>query len=1576
MAASLADLQTYISEQVSGEEAAFVRGFSEVLFDKAYPEFLERFQPDGLLAVTMGALKWIEQGPPEQIKVRVYKPEAAQHGWTWPGSAMEIHLGDRPFLVDSVRAEIRRHGYEVAHNLHPILQIHRDADSKIVRAGGKGKPNQESYQLFLLDEALEPARAAELTEAVTRVLQDVVLATDDYPRMREKANAMGEYLEQQRAGVPEARANELAEYAQFLKWLGEGNFVFLGYREYSIEDAKLSMDEGSSLGILRGTVKTSNYRDPVPLAKLPENLRQRITSGPLVVVTKSNAESTVHRPVRMDYVGVKKLENGQAAGELRLLGLFTSTALATPCKDIPILRLKLAIVLELDGSPEGSHDFKQIVTTFNSLPREELFWGEPEQILAEIRTIMQLESENRVRLTLRRDPLARGVLVMVVMPRERFNGEVRLKIQELLHERFKAEHVDYQLSIGEDMSQVRFHFFLTTEFGVEDTDLKSLEADVAALTRTWDDLLEEALRARFGESKGQLLADCYRGAFNDAYKACNSPAWAAEDVGRMEEFDGRDYLVGVHSDADVTWLKIYHRRHNLTLSDTMPFLENLSLVVLEQLSFGVKCKDKSPCGVDVYRVLNRARQPLPEKVHAPLCEALVALLDGRAVDDRLNGLVLAASLDIRQVSLLRVYQLYLGQIQSISRRFINDTMLKHPNCARLLYDLFEARFQPGLANREQAAEAVKERFMSALNDVTSLVEDQTLRALSNLIDATLRASFYLGHDRISLKISSHLVSSMPEPRPLYEIVMAGPGVEGIHLRGGKVARGGLRWSDRPDFRTEVLGLMKTQMTKNAVIVPVGSKGGFLLKDPPTDRAELAVYVSERYKTFIRSLLDLTDNIVDGKVVQNRDLVIYDEPDPYLVVAADKGTATFSDTANGVAHEFGFWLGDAFASGGSYGYDHKKEGITARGAWECVKRHFRELGIDLFKPFTVAGIGDLSGDVFGNGLIYSDQIKMLAAFNHLHIFLDPDPDPAKSYAERNRMFRLPRSTWDDYDKSLISAGGGVHPRHAKSIKLTPEVKKALRIEADALSGDDLVKAILRSPVDLLWNGGIGTYVKATSERNAEVGDSNNDQVRIDAHELQCRVIGEGGNNGLTQLARIEYARLGGRINTDAIDNSAGVDMSDHEVNIKILFQPLLQSGKLTLEERNTILGEMTDEVNKLVLYDNFRQSMAISMAERRSKEDIGLFSTLIDYLEWRGPLKREVEFLPDQKAILERQRNGEGLTRPELAIVLAYSKMGLYRRLLDTDFPEEPHFQHYLTNYFPTLMQQRFPEEIKSHQLRREIIATQFTNKVVDILGITFVHRTIRNTGATPVAVVRSALMALEILNFDSLLEDIFALDNKVAAAAQYDALWSALETVESVVNQMLLIHGVTGSVSGFVQAYRDPLMDIRNRFPDLLPANEQELFNARRREFETHGFPAELARQIATLAYLPSGLGVVDASRKAQVGIEKAAQHYYALGDRLALGWLRIRLARLAGTDKWETIALEGLIMDLRQLQLRLSLGSLRHGSSPQAFLDSLGERVRRYEMALTEIRESQKLSLASCGVLARQLSQMAQTLA
>ncbi len=912
--------------------------------------------------------------------------------------------------------------------------------------------------------------------------------------------------------------------------------------------------------------------------------------------------------------------------------------------------------------------------------------------------------------------------------------------------------------------------------------------------------------------------------------------------------------------------------------------------------------------------------------------------------------------------------------------FITESLLGYPESARALVGCFEVKFQPmDKRQRRKRMKQARQDFLDGLDQVSSLTEDETLRALFHLIEATLRTNFFANKPFISFKIESAKVLEMPEPRPLYEIVVSGPHVEGIHLRGGMVARGGIRHSDRPDdYRTEVLGLMKTQMTKNAVIVPVGSKGGFVVKHLPSDRDSQRAHVEQQYRTFIRGLLDLTDNIVEGKVVHPPNLEIYDGPDPYLVVAADKGTATFSDTANEISQEYQFWLGDAFASGGSRGYDHKKEGITARGAWECVARHFREIGLDVKRQtFTAVGIGDMSGDVFGNGMLYTEQVRLLAAFNHQHIFIDPDPDPVSSYAERKRLFEMPRSSWADYDSTKISAGGGVFERQAKSIPLSPQIRELMGISQEALSGQALIRKILTLPVDLLWNGGIGTYVKASTERQSDVGDSSNDGVRVDAGQVRAKLVAEGGNLGFTQLARIEYCLAGGRMNTDAIDNSAGVDMSDHEVNIKILLQPGVQAGSLSFEKRNRLLRRMTEEVNQLVLADNYSQSLCLSLAEKMLPLEGEVFESLLDYLVDREHLKRHVEFLPESRQLAERRRNDRDLTRPELAILLAYTKMGLSRYLLDTDLLDEPHLQHYLSDYFPKALRRRFAEAMKDHPLRREIIACQLTNTVVDRLGIGFVHGAIRDTAATPEEVVRVALGALEILELNPFWERLFAMDNRVPAEKQYQALVAVVRAVEGIVQWILLADVDVQQFSKFVQTYREPLLRLRREVADMLPVSERKRFEGNRKRHLKAGFPEDLATEITSLEYLTSGMGVIDTSRLCDLPLEEAARHFYALGDRLQLGWLRDRLSETAKRDQWQKIAATGLVMDLRDVQRRLSLAYLeqrnrKEGLSISTFLAQQARLLKRFDQALWEIRtKDERITLASGAVVTRLLLQM-----
>ncbi len=1103
------------------EGAALLRAFTDLLFGKAAEEFLERFDAETLLAIAVSGLEFSGRKP-DEARVRVYNPSYQADGWEAPYTVLEVNLKDRPFIVDSLRAELKRQGYELHTLLHPVLSVTRGAAGRITALSGErsGEGTEESYELYLLEREDDPEKRLALEHAARAILGDVILATDDYRAMRDKALELETYLNTLKEAGGEARAEELSEDAAFMAWLAQDNYVFLGYREYDIVKLDgapyLQVAADSGLGIFR-KVDQSAYRQPAPLSDIPEGLRERITGGEVLVVTKTNAEATVHRPVRMDYIGIKKLEENRVLGEQRFVGLFTSKALSQSVEEIPILRRKLRQVLVQDGSAPGSHDFKEMVTLFNSIPREELFWSDAARLHQDIRTIMDAE-EHGVRLTARPDPLGRGLAVMVIMPRERFNSQVRRKVQRFLTAKLAASHVDYHLAIGEDEEQVRFHFFFTTELKVQELDVRGLEHEVAELTRGWDDHLAERLLAVKGELPGKRLVARYLSAFDERYKADTSDAAALRDIDNLEALGEEAFYIDLlnpleHQGEKATHLKIYHRQRALVLSEVLPVLENLGFKVLEQISYSLQV-DGETRGIDIFRVQDGAGEPLDVREAAGrLTEALKALLRGQATNDRLNRLVLYGDLGIRQVALLRAYQMYYSQLSAVtSRGFINATLLAHPKLARLLFEAFEARFDPALKARGARWEERKEAFTEGLAEVSSLPEDRALRGLFNLIEATVRSNYFLEKTYISFKLESAQVETMPEPRPLYEISVSSPTMEGVHLRGGKVSRGGIRWSDRPDdFRTEVLGLMKTQMTKNAVIVPVGSKGGFVIKGTIKDASEgreaLRRHVREQYQTLMRGLLDLTDNLVEGKAVHPEGLVIYDDPDPYLVVAADKGTDSFSDLANETAAEYDFWLGDAFASGGSHGYDHKREGITARGAWECVRRHFHELGVNIFEDtFTAVGIGDMSGDVFGNGMLYTDKLELQAAFNHLHIFLDPNPDPARGYQERKRLFELPRSTWEDYDKSLISEGGGVYSRFAKKVSLSPQVREALGIDAESLSGQELIQAILKAPVDLLWNGGIGTYVKAESERNADVGDSGNDAVRVDASDLRAKVVG--------------------------------------------------------------------------------------------------------------------------------------------------------------------------------------------------------------------------------------------------------------------------------------------------------------------------------------------------------------------------------------------------------------------------------------------------------------------------------------
>jgi glutamate dehydrogenase len=1601
MAATLPQVEARIRRE-DGQDSKRLVPFTEQLLRRANEALLEAFDADTLSEMARDGLAFFDRvgAGDEPVRVEVFNPNLAEQGWEAPHTVVRLALGDRPFIVDSIRAELRRQGFTVDHVLHPTFAVVRGEDGRIEQIVPRGRPapdgsTVEAFELWFVDREDDPERLERLRAAVERVLRDVVVATDDYAAMVQKARDVATYLRGLRARTAQGRfrerAEELEEFAAFLTWLEDGHFVFLGYRGYDLVDQKgelaVAIEPGSGLGLLRRPERSA-FRTPVPVSQLPEGLRERVLEGPTMIVTKANAESTVHRPARLDYIGVKKVGDGlQVKGEHRFIGLLTTKAYGVPAEEVPLLRMKLRQVLELDGAPVGSHDYKQIVAIFNALPRADLFWADAAAVQREVRTIMDLEQERGVRLLVRPDPLARGIAVMVSLPRERFDAAVRQRVQQHLAATLDARHVDYQLAMGEDEAQVRMHFFLATDRRFQDIDVKSLEREVGNLTRRWDDHLQALLVHELGEREGRRVAERFARAFDARYKADVTAAAALHDIARLEQVAERGIRVDVVQPADddprggrFSHVRIYHHGQGMVLSDVLPILEDLGFRVLEQVSYGVSDRT-ARYGIDVFRVQDDDGAPIDVAAHgARLIEAAEGILRGESEHDRLSRLVLYGGLTLREVALLRAFQMHYVQLNAVtSRRFVNEALVSHPRSARALFQLFAARFDPAqVGDRAQAEAEANEAFLDSLAEVSSLPADQVLRGLADLMRATVRCDYYRHHPWIAIKVASGEVGHMPEPRPLFEIAVAAPHVEGIHLRGGKVARGGIRWSDRPDdFRTEVLGLMKTQMTKNAVIVPVGSKGGFVVKGAPTDRDALRAFVQEQYRTYVRALLGLTDNIVAGEVVHPEGLVIHDDADTYLVVAADKGTATFSDTANAIAAEMGFWLGDAFASGGSRGYDHKREGITARGTWAAIERHFRDVGIDPARdPFTAIGIGDMSGDVFGNGLLHSDKIRLVAAFNHQHVFLDPDPDPAVSFAERKRLFELPRSSWADYDRRLISAGGGVFERAAKRIPLSAEVRARLGVGAEALSGQDLVKATLRCEVDLLWNGGIGTYVKASSERHAEVGDASNDGVRIDATELRARIVGEGGNLGFTQLGRVEYARAGGRIHTDAIDNSGGVALSDHEVNLKLTFQSLLATGEVSEAQRDRLLREITDEVCELVLRDNARQALALALAERRSRADLMLFHSLIDYMTYRGTLDPAVEHLPNGRTLRERERLGEGMAKPELAIVLAYAKMGLYRRLLETDLPDEPHFQPaYLDTYFPGAVRERFSEAVRAHPLRREIVATQMTNRVVDLLGPTFVHRAIRDTGATPVEVVRAALIALEVLDVAALERRIEAGAGAASGAVELEALETLVESVEGVVRWMLLNDLSGAAVAGFVAAYRGPLAAVRSQLAELLPAPERRRLAARAKAYARAGLPDDLAAELAAFGYLPSSMGVVEVAHHTGTPLGDVGRLFFALGERLRLGWLRDQVVQLPAPDKWSKIAIVGLVMDLRQAQRDLTERYVRlRADAPKLGVDDFLARtpnvVRRYDEALARIEADDELTLASAGVVVRLIAQ------
>ncbi|HET6434089.1 MAG TPA: NAD-glutamate dehydrogenase, partial [Xanthomonadaceae bacterium] len=1301
------------------------------------------------------------------------------------------------------------------------------------------------------------------------------------------------------------------EAQDFLRWAADNHFTFLGYREYEVKGKRgeemLCPVEDSGLGLLRGKERGRSR----PLRSLLAHYMPQSGSVDALILTKTNARATVHRPGYMDYIGVLSFDKeGRPVREDRFLGLYTSSAYSRRPWEIPLVRERYERVMERSGLSRTGHSGKALRHILESLPRDELFQSSEDELFATATGILGLQERVRSRLFLRRDRYGRFYSALAYIPRDRFNTEVRRRIEAMLRDALDGEHVDTTVQVGES-PLAQLHMIVRPKGGeAPEVDASSLQDKLAAIVRNWQDDLREQLIASDGEEQGLKLANRYGRALPAGYIEQVTPALAAADVRSLAALQGTDdLLLRLYRPAREQGqlrLKFYRLGDDIPLSDALPMMENLGLRVITEHPYRVELGD-TDAWIQDFEVESTHPDLDVDSLDESFEEAFKRIWSGDAENDGFNRLVLGAGLTWRQVAMLRAYCKYLLQVGvPFSQAYVEATLNRYPLLARLLVELFEARFDPATGSeskaeiqqgrdafearlrqlagndaaamaivepvlqaragaRERQVEATRAALLGLMDRVSSLDEDRILRSYIGVIGATLRTSYYLNvrgvgradggpRDYVSFKLDSSRVPDLPKPRPYREIWVYGPRVEGVHLRFGPVARGGLRWSDRrEDFRTEVLGLVKAQMVKNTVIVPVGAKGGFYCKQLPSPATDRDAWFAEGqacYKRFINGLLDITDNLHGEQVVHPQHVVRHDGDDPYLVVAADKGTATFSDIANGISEAHGFWLGDAFASGGSVGYDHKGMGITARGAWESVKRHFRALGRDSQREdFTAVGIGDMSGDVFGNGMLLSKHIRLVAAFDHRHVFLDPNPEAATSFKERQRLFKLPRSSWDDYDKSLISKGGGVFPRSAKSVPISPEVRVALGLAdgVTALSPTELMSAILRAPVDLLWNGGIGTYVKASSETHADVGDRANNALRVNGGELRCKVVGEGGNLGFTQLGRIEAAQAGVILNTDFIDNSAGVDTSDHEVNIKILLTAQVKAKKLSLPERNKLLAAMTDEVAALVLNDNYRQNQALSLMQRMSLSRLGSKQHFIRTLESQGLLDRAIEYLPTDAEIAERKTRGQGLTRPELAVLLSYSKLVLFQQLVESDVPEDPYLSKELIRYFPQPLQQKYAKAMEQHRLKREIIATAVTNSMVNRMGATFTLRMTEDTGRTPGEVAKAYTISREALDVRGMWAAIDALDGKVPEDVQVDALQAIWHLLRGTSRWLLSRPGPLPAIAQAVERYRPALDEIRANLPGLLPGHRGDGHAARLAHWQQRGVPAPLAAQLAAL---------------------------------------------------------------------------------------------------------------------------------
>lgn len=1582
------------NKKMEADEAKSLLGFVK-LYLKNFPleEWIGRELSD-LHGFFYELYVLIQKGIKTVPKVQVFNPNLEEHGWMCGRTVVIVHQKDMPFLVDSIRLELNRREVPIHVLQSSVFFVQRDSRGKYQSVAADGDKSAKKEALIYLEINLhaDDAQLTGLRRSIETVLKDISNVVNDYrPIVDRLAKTQVNILEQR----PKAE-----EPFAFLQWLQESHFTFLGYRQYDLVKTgrKKGLKENTAerLGIFR---KLKDDSSDVISIDSNAGMSQFHKSDDVVFFSKSATRSNVHRGVYPDYIAVKRYdEKGNVCGECRFLGLFTYSVFAMSPLDIPLVRRKLESIIAQTELDTSGYYGKNLLRVISSFPKEELFQSDEDALFKNICNIASINERHIIRLIVREDPFGSFVNCMVFVPKDLYSTRVRIKIEKIIGEALGSTECDSTTYFSEStLARAQFVFRIEEH---KDIDVCALEEAIRDVTRNWEEHLQDALIDHFGESSGVQYYHQYHDAFSQSYQESFDARSAATDIEMLETLSSENEVsmnlyrpIGVSEDT--LRFKIMHLHHPLELSDVIPILENLGLRVLGEHPYKITTQERGCVWLHDFQLAFGL--PVDVDVHAVRShfeEAFYNTWRGNSESDAFNRLVLGARLNWREVTMLRAYATYLKQTGfNATQGFIADTLVNHLDITRNLVALFRSSFDPRVNKNEDAGDEridrLKVKIHEALDAVENLNEDRALRRYLDLMNGTLRTNYFQkgqeGEDKsyISIKFSPRDIPDIPEPRPMFEIFVYSPRVEGVHLRGGKVARGGLRWSDRlQDYRTEVLGLVKAQQVKNAVIVPNGAKGGFVAKQlsHTKSRDEFFQEGIACYKIFIQGLLDVSDNLIDGKVIPPENVIRKDPDDPYLVVAADKGTATFSDIANEISLNHGFWLGDAFASGGSQGYDHKGMGITAKGAWVSVQRHFREKGVDIqTTDFNVIGVGDMGGDVFGNGMLLSEHICLQAAFNHLHIFIDPTPDSASSFKERQRLFETPGTSWEDYNKDLISKGGGVFLRSAKSIKITSQMKKAFGISEDKMAPNDFISALLKAPVDLIWNGGIGTYVKASWETHSDVGDKANDSLRVNGSDLRCQVFGEGGNLGMSQLGRMEFCLNGGACNTDFIDNAAGVDCSDHEVNIKILLDDLVVNGDLTSKQRNRLLAQMTDAVSDLVLQNNYRQTLSISMAEHEVTQRLTEYRRFIQFMEGEGRLNRQLEFLPTDEEIADRQGQGKSLTRPELSVLISYAKVMLKESLIASDISDDAYIVKEIETAFPEKLRKKYPKEIYHHRLRREIVGTQVANDLINNLGITAGHRLIETTGASLADIARAYIVSRDIFNFEKFQSYIKSLDNKVPAEFQHELMANMVRRVRRGTRWFLRNRRSGLNPAKEVAVFKEGILGVQKQMAEVVGGTAREEWESRREHLLSNNVLEEWVLPLSMPGNLFSGLSVVEAAIFGKSKLVNVSEVFFRLLDELGLNWFATQISNVHVETYWQALARESYIDDL-EAQLRkltVSIVRLQKGRSLDDVLELWIAKnsylVDRWRNMVNEVQGSQVTDYAMFAVAMKELIDLAQ---